>query len=1633
MTISTSNSTVAVTYFDASGVAIPSGTSEADGAEYALLTATVLDGSSAAVSGAQVVFELDAASPDRTALVTHAQAKPNGTGAVSITDGSGVATARLYSQDANNSPLTVNVRAGEDNGTIANFTAPTSSSAGAAGSHGTTLGATTVTGDGDTFTDTQFTGLVRVEAQNVTFTNCTFTGGGTLANAVSIQQDERDVQFLSCTFTATTGHAVLGTGFYARDCHWHTIGLSAVNLSTTVQQEFTTTLERCLIEKVGSVSGSAALTAAPGYKLFVDRCKIDCPHESSTNAVSGFNGRGAISITTRRPNAASTFVFERCWLYGGGDYVVDSKTLDTGNAPSGVRILECRIGAPADYSDPAGSLGYITSSTDIGFIAQGNLNDADGQLIDTLNTHAGVGWYWSSDFLDVAATVTFEEEPWPQATVVPPNTTPTIEAPRATAEGAFNTTTYRNPPKSTVDPGVANPLGRTLDSEGTPIFLDPYRDEVPTARGLYRPKARQEGSSQPAAFEVQFDADDQVLSVSERSVTVNLTIRASQVLTTEVDVGVIYSGVAQNGVDYIGPTTVTIAAGASSVELPIQILTDADTTEDDEQIFIVIDALSDGLIGQRSVANITIIDFPEIPASVTSTASFRTAGLLITEGETATFVVELHMSNIADCTVTYTIPTNELSAGEFTDVTGGSVVIPAGSLTADIVISTVDDTNIEGQETMLLQITGVTSSFNIGDQDTAILRVADNDFVQNAEVQFTQPVSQVLESSTREIRIMASVAVAGDVDITFTETAGAGLTSGDYNLVDEFGGAITSPIRIPDGEQVALIYFESTDDTTVEGDEVLTLTLTGVTGNATLGAQLTHAATILDDDTSGSGSDGDLYGLVPERTTVDLTGAEYDVYPDRYVRAANVGLGITAKTVNTNGYYLAQAIKDAQVYWTALNEAASAGSATTLQDRTASLYAEGVTVRIRINGDCDQNGYGFVNWSTNPSDTNAASWASPDLAIVRDIVVFGATSWTADIIGHQVFYDDYREDIGADPATGRRICANIRFERLSIEGDQGFARNVGVIALTGVLNDYQTNGFFKFYNCRFTNDRAATISRPQKWNVRSFSMTAGWDFRGCYSYLALEHFIYINSPRGGFYVVNCTHIRGGYSTTFCQSVNRAYDAGRIPGQSQYGNGNIVYMRNVIWDTSSGDELRGGADLTIQGQDADCYFVENEHLGLAVHGSGSGRRGAITMYAASWYSFFNTGPVVSHKFEYDGFQYASKAAHLYGGVVAWENGNGRQSIGFSGVKEIDIRAFEMTGLHFREQIQTDKIGVSLGDSMEMINGVPSRGAGHGVTWDLRWPNWNSEPYTGPIADYPGWHQNVPKMTNYRSRRLANFNTENRTLSDAELNVPFDGTPTWAEGGRKPAAQWEATRLGLPVGADLTVYAGHERDSRSVLEQTWTYTRTLENYNTGLFIEVTNSVVEVGDGGAAGNMLFTYLDRDQNFEIEERPEFSITSTQTPVVASSPGLIRYQLEDIGVNATLVGSGALDVFIYGPDGFGTIQWDRQRYGSAGTMNISIGLGENQNVYLETSTPTWMSEVVNVTKNVASTTAATGINNFNWTFAPGATERYVRLVSTLAASPGETLILDINTVLVEGITAGVIGSTSQLTITYTA
>jgi len=83
----------------------------------------------------------------------------------------------------------------------------------------------------------------------------------------------------------------------------------------------------------------------------------------------------------------------------------------------------------------------------------------------------------------------------------------------------------------------------------------------------------------------------------------------------------------------------------------------------------------------------------------------------------------------ANLTVTYTL-SGTASAADYTPTLGTSITFLAGSSTASLAINPVDDTLVEGPETLSLTLTANTN-YAIGSQSLATITIADNDTPPN--------------------------------------------------------------------------------------------------------------------------------------------------------------------------------------------------------------------------------------------------------------------------------------------------------------------------------------------------------------------------------------------------------------------------------------------------------------------------------------------------------------------------------------------------------------------------------------------------------------------------------------------------------------------------------------------------------------------------------------------------------------------------------------------------------------------------------------------------------------------------------------------------------------------------------------
>jgi len=157
-------------------------------------------------------------------------------------------------------------------------------------------------------------------------------------------------------------------------------------------------------------------------------------------------------------------------------------------------------------------------------------------------------------------------------------------------------------------------------------------------------------------------------------------------------------------------------------------------------------------------------------------------------------------------------------------------------------IPIVNDTLVEGTETVNLTLGSPTGNTTIGTQSTATLGIVDND----SSLQFSAPVFGVNEDGTpvAAVTVIRNGSSAGAVSANVNLTNGTAIAPGDYT-----GTPI--PVNFADGDSTPkTVIIPIVNDTLVEPTETVNLSLVGPTGNATIGTQSTATLNILDNDST---------------------------------------------------------------------------------------------------------------------------------------------------------------------------------------------------------------------------------------------------------------------------------------------------------------------------------------------------------------------------------------------------------------------------------------------------------------------------------------------------------------------------------------------------------------------------------------------------------------------------------------------------------------------------------------------------------------------------------------------------------------------------------------------------------------
>ena len=167
------------------------------------------------------------------------------------------------------------------------------------------------------------------------------------------------------------------------------------------------------------------------------------------------------------------------------------------------------------------------------------------------------------------------------------------------------------------------------------------------------------------------------------------------------------SGTASAGADYVSlPGSVTIPAGASSATVLVDVLNDQ-IVENSETVVVTLTGTNHAsatIHATNNSATVTIADDDNTTVSITaSDASGAEPG-----SNDAQFTVTLDGGKLAPAggiLVNYTLSGTASGGSDYTALSG-SVTIPAGGSSATIAVDVLDDQVVEGNESLIVTLTG---------------------------------------------------------------------------------------------------------------------------------------------------------------------------------------------------------------------------------------------------------------------------------------------------------------------------------------------------------------------------------------------------------------------------------------------------------------------------------------------------------------------------------------------------------------------------------------------------------------------------------------------------------------------------------------------------------------------------------------------------------------------------------------------------------------------------------------------------------------------------------------------------------------------------------------------------------------
>jgi Big-like domain-containing protein/Calx-beta domain-containing protein/type IX secretion system substrate protein len=306
-------------------------------------------------------------------------------------------------------------------------------------------------------------------------------------------------------------------------------------------------------------------------------------------------------------------------------------------------------------------------------------------------------------------------------------------------------------------------------------------------------------------------ADGQSESEPSQDIQVSLIAKSGKTITVDYTVTGTATG---GGVDHTNPDgTITFNPGEQDFQHQIVNIVDDALDELDETIILTLSNPTNATLGTNTVLTYTITDNdpePTVTLSVSSNSIAEAAG-------TSTVTATLSAVSGKDVTVTVAYTGTAVNGTDYNATASTSITINAGSTSANAAVGLIasQDSDAEGNESIIIDITGVTNGTENGVQQQTILLIDDDAAVVTSvssttangsykegdaidiTVTFNQTVTVIgtpqltLETGTND-RVIDYSGGTGTTTLTFTYTVQTGDVSADLDYVSTNSLALNS-------------------------------------------------------------------------------------------------------------------------------------------------------------------------------------------------------------------------------------------------------------------------------------------------------------------------------------------------------------------------------------------------------------------------------------------------------------------------------------------------------------------------------------------------------------------------------------------------------------------------------------------------------------------------------------------------------------------------------------------------------------------------------------------------------------------------------------------------------------------------